>query len=203
MASSTSASDLSGCWAISARRYSSASDSASWRSAGSSFASASPRAFRYWSMERGALLLMAGIPEKSLVEIVAVRPVRIAGGSRRECAGLDENVDESTGFAPDRLPGFERGPSQVCNSVVAPGRSRIRRYHAAREQPVRAHRPQHRVEHALLQSHGGGDLLQLLGNLVAVEIVVGLVQDGEEHQSSQARIQFLLELAGEAVLSRL
>src|ERR1700741_3179613 len=106
---------------------------------------------------------MAVIPERKFVErkrgpcwILAIGP-----SSAARCR-LDEHIDEAAGLAPDRLPGLERGAPEVCNSVIATGRSRVRRYHATREQPVRTHLAQDRIEHALLDAHGGRNLLQLL-----------------------------------------
>ena len=43
-------------------------------------------------------------------------------------------------------------------------------------------------------------MLQALGDLVAVEVLVGLVEDGEQHQAHEAGIQLALEFLRKPLL---
>src|SRR5258708_26111878 len=106
MSSSTSASDFPGCAATSARRYSSASYSASWISEGSSPSRAVRSCLRYSSIERGAAKRFIQAPGES--------------GTRRGSwrRSFDEAIDEVTRLLPDAAPLLEYGPAFVGDAVV-------------------------------------------------------------------------------------
>jgi hypothetical protein len=56
-------------------------------------------------------------------------------------------------------------------------------------------RPQHRVEGALAEERGAvADTLQALGDVVAVEILVAGLEDGQQHEPHESGVQVFLEL---------
>src|SRR5688572_941738 len=144
MSSSTSASDLPGCAAISARRYSSASYSASWMSAMSSPASAIRSWRRYSSTDLGALLVIGS-------------------------SGFDEAVHELARITPDSAPAAEHGAAFVGDPVVTARWTRIRRHDAAAQQTVCRERAQYGVNRAFLEEQ-----LAFVGSLKTFDDVVAI-----------------------------
>src|SRR5262245_12681260 len=181
MSSSTSASDLPGFCATSARRYSSASYSASCCSAGSSPASAAFSCSRYCSTERGA--------ERDNMTISWSVGAAAAWGSARK------QVHEVAGLLPDLQPLLKYGATVFGDAVIAAGRSGVRGHYTAGQEAARAHVAQNRVERTLLEGiEARRDRLQLLGDLVAIQVVFRPLQYRQQHESDQPHIQFPLKL---------
>jgi hypothetical protein len=105
-------------------------------------------------------------------------------------------IDEVARLPPDAGPILQNCPAFFGDSVVAPGWSRIRGHDAAGQKAVRAECSKHGVHRAFLeQSFPLIGLLEPLGNLVAIEVFRGLVQDGQQHQGDQTCIEVFLKLA--------
>src|SRR5450759_3588430 len=102
------------------RRYSSASYTASWTSAGSAPANAERSSATYPSM------------------VSAIMPP------------LQSGIDVVARMRPHRLPFGEHGSSEVRDRVVLPRGTRHARLHPASQQPLLLHGAQHRVQRALL-----------------------------------------------------
>src|SRR3984957_11916291 len=184
MSSSTSASDFPGCAATSARRYSSPSYRASCMSEGSSPSNAARNCLRYSSIERGAEERFIETPRRSGAQRVSWR------------CSFHKSIDEIASLPPNATPLLEDSASLISNAVVAAGRPRIRRHNAAGQQTRRTQRSQHRIDRAFFKERVAlVRLLQALGNLIAIEVFRTPVQDSQQHQCHQTRIQVFLEFA--------
>ena len=102
---------------------------------------------------------------------------------------------KSRGLLPDPQPLLKDRATLLGDAVVAAGRAGVGRNDAACEQSARAHVAQDRIERALLDDvERGGNGLQLFGDLVAVQVFVGPIEDRKQDESNQPRIQLALKL---------
>ena len=85
--------------------------------------------------------------------------------------------------------------------VVAARRASVRRDDSARQQAIGRQLAKHGIEGALLDGRAAvREGLQALGDLVAVQVFLCLVEDREQHEADQSGVQFPLKFKGKSLL---